>query len=231
MRVIDLDPSQAMQQWQEALPLLHTKVMTYSGQTLTPLYGGGVKAGEVDEAMPIRASAIRGHLRYWWRLLYGKGKSSEQLFAEEVAIWGGIRASMPVASRVIVQITRLKKSQSQKKSRLTEFPSYALITEPGSDPTLMESGCGFDLVLVLSPELSSEQQQQVLESLRWWASFGGVGARTRRGLGAIQIDKLTPVTEEEVSALGGWLLLKRPNSVRKGDLPHVVAKRCWKEAV
>lgn len=32
---------------------------TYDCELVTPLYGGGVTAGEVDEEMPVRASAIR----------------------------------------------------------------------------------------------------------------------------------------------------------------------------
>lgn len=34
----------------------------YSARLVTPLFGGGVVAGEVDSAMPIRAASIRGPL-------------------------------------------------------------------------------------------------------------------------------------------------------------------------
>lgn len=33
------------------------------------MYGGGVDAATVDLKMPIRVSAIKGQLRFWWRLL------------------------------------------------------------------------------------------------------------------------------------------------------------------
>ena len=50
--------------------------------------------------------------------------------------------------------------------------------------------------------------------LRWWASFGGVGARTRRGLGALKVSirraGLTPVASGEVAARGGRLALGAP---------------------
>lgn len=42
---------------------------TLNCELVTPLYGGGVEAATVDKDMPIRASAIRGQLRFWWRLL------------------------------------------------------------------------------------------------------------------------------------------------------------------
>ncbi|MEJ2075965.1 MAG: hypothetical protein P8X79_21175 [Reinekea sp.] len=40
-------------------------------------------------------------------------------------------------------------------------------------------------------------------ALRWWASFGGLGARTRRGLGAIKIAQLDPIKPKDVEALNG----------------------------
>ena len=40
-------------------------------------------------------------------------------------------------------------------------------------------------------------------ALRWWASFGGLGARTRRGFGAIRVDGLEPLTAESITAAGG----------------------------
>ena len=37
---------------------------TYTIKLITPMYGGGVVAGVVDEEMPVRATSIRGHLRF-----------------------------------------------------------------------------------------------------------------------------------------------------------------------
>lgn len=39
---------------------------TLDCQLITPMYGGGVISTKVDTAMPIRASGIRGQLRFWW---------------------------------------------------------------------------------------------------------------------------------------------------------------------
>ncbi|MEJ2065481.1 MAG: hypothetical protein P8X74_19745, partial [Reinekea sp.] len=51
--------------------------------------------------------------------------------------------------------------------------------------------------------LTEQQEQQVQIALRWWASFGGLGARTRRGLGAIKIAQLDPIKPKDVEALNG----------------------------
>lgn len=52
-----------------------------------------------------------------------------------------------------------------------------------------------------------EQKRELEEALRWWASFGGLGARTRRGMGAVWVQNssgmvLPPVTEEEAANFG-----------------------------
>ena len=68
-------PSEAIQ-----LPILEElkalKWHTLECELVTPMYGGGVDAATVDLKMPIRVSAIKGQLRFWWRLL-AKNKKDE----------------------------------------------------------------------------------------------------------------------------------------------------------
>lgn len=52
------------QAWQAGKQESRTPWRAYPGQTLTPLYGGGVKDGVVDTELPVRASTIRGQLRF-----------------------------------------------------------------------------------------------------------------------------------------------------------------------
>lgn len=40
-------------------------------QLVTPMFGGGVVAREVDESHPIRETSIRGQLQFWWRATAG----------------------------------------------------------------------------------------------------------------------------------------------------------------
>ncbi|WP_037586651.1 type III-B CRISPR module RAMP protein Cmr1 [Stenoxybacter acetivorans] len=68
----------------------------YQIEIVTPMFGGGVTAGVVDETMPIRATAIRGHLRFWWRMLYGKDKQADELFNAESDIWGDTKKKSKV---------------------------------------------------------------------------------------------------------------------------------------
>lgn len=67
-----LCPTEAKDIWEKAK--LSSTQITVCCELITPMYGGGVKAGRVDCKMPIRASALRGQLRFWWRLLRPKSK-------------------------------------------------------------------------------------------------------------------------------------------------------------
>ncbi len=182
---------------------------------VTPMYGGGVSTGEVDKAMPIRATAIRGQLRHWWRLLNrkdanGKLRSAKELFETERAIWGGLGDEKTLAkSKVIVSIKTRSVKQSELQSAATyqhvngelkgpafgDLPGYALFPGKGEKNKntitkdavkLLKAGYSFQLSVAFGRNLLPPQREQVLDALRWWATFGGVGARTRRGCGAVQ---------------------------------------------
>jgi CRISPR-associated protein Cmr1 len=199
--------------------------------TLTPIYGGGVKAGEPDPLMPVRASAIRGQLRFWWRLLKQhhpeKPLTGAALFEAEREIWGGMAESnKDYASKVRVRVHDLKGKRTPIPYR--EFMSrqgnsdigYALFpAQDNPDSKIIEAGLGFTLTL----EYPAELKVEITEVLSWWSSFGGIGARTRRGLGAIQVKGLAQVTE--VSHYGCKLIVRDDLAVPKSvDAWHQAIK-------
>ena len=230
-----------------------THVLDY--ELVTPMYGGGVTAHTVDEAMPIRASAIRGQLRFWWRLLAEhkwKLGDTNAIRKAEFALWGGMDEKEPQASKVLIKIVR---SSNQKivvakwakydgtrlepedwaKVPYALFPAqgrieYGNITE--QPHKLAQAGLRWELHVRFTknkpldpkkpkfdPNISKIEESQVWEAIRWWSCFGGVGARTRRGLGAVHLVKtsdhvpanvLKPITVEEAEKAGCQLAHKPP---------------------
>lgn len=226
----------------------------YTCRLVTPMYGGGVTPGEVDREMPIRATAIRGQLRYWWRLL-NRRLDSRTLFAAERAVWGGLGEGNLAASKVVVMVDNwslpLPEAVGHFPARDTGYRGtiewkewaepYALFPAQGKverrqikeNPRLLaREGLTWTLWLAfrdlpLDAAKRDELVKGVTESVRWWATFGGVGARTRRGLGALEITSLTPgsfsyVSPAEVEQAGLQLALKVPESS---------AIAAWKQAV
>lgn len=206
---------------------------TYDCELVTPLYGGGVTAGEVDEEMPVRASAIRGQLRFWWRLLarHRSKLTGEELRHQEFELWGGL--GKPVqASKVWLRVSShsgLVRApwaiyNQKRDGSWMSLPDpedwanapYALFPAQGKKPGLRDSkppgkltkpGLKWHIDIAFSPECSGTQKVEIVDALRWWASFGGVGARTRRGLGAVRIAGIEPVSADEASLAGCRLVI------------------------
>lgn len=247
-----IDPVKALSDWQlEAAEYTPETWRDYHCKLVTPLYGGGVRAGEVDAEMPIRAAGIRGQLRFWWRLSCGPFASSEAMFKREAAIWGGLGSGEPLASKVSVRVESVNQLHKEpaftyqqdrnNAHRYRTMPKaedwiepYAVFPARGElneDKTsieiepheLAQAGLSFRLKIGLHPELTDEQRTEVETALRWWGSFGGVGARTRRGLGAVEVRGLERVTPDEVEAKGGQLVLRKKAEKNAVD--------AWKESV
>src|SRR6266545_8104236 len=76
-------------------------------ELITPLFGGGVEPGEADPVTTIRATEIRGHLRFWWRATRGgqfDGDLQEMKKAED-RLWGAASSSNDtLPSQVNIQV-------------------------------------------------------------------------------------------------------------------------------
>ncbi len=229
-----LHPEEACAAWDAPPPAAGPAAVTAHCTLQTPMYGGGVTPGKVDPELPIRPSALRGQLRFWWRLLYGRDRPSTEVFQTESGLWGGISSNRPRASRVTLQVRaeRVEPKRLRTKGDIQDFPDYVLICKPGDNPKLLDAGYPFDLTLRFHPTTQPEQRTQVVEALRWWASFGGVGARTRRGLGAVHVTsndtELRPVSCRVVKAHGGRVVVGRVTSKAINARGAVAA---WKEAI
>ena len=192
----------------------------YHCTLVTPMFGGGVKAREVDENQPIRAAAIRGQLRFWWRLLnrldgQGEVKESQALFEEEREIWGGLGDVKTLArSRVWLRVRNVKGVKTTPAAKIVikkgkeridwgelNDVSYVLFSATSADNSkpegfiakLLMPGARFDLEIGWHGPEDPKKWGAVREAVACWASFGGVGARTRRGCGAIKVTDATGV--------------------------------------
>lgn len=196
--------------WQDSKQVRNSGLIdweSYECLLVTPLFGGGVVAGQVDQRMPIRASAIRGQLRFWWRLLASKrlGNDVNAIRQEEFALWGGL-GTPPQASRVWVEVRHDKSLELKKVKHINP---YALGGAKVKDDGIYDCLTPWILRIGYCPSLSDKQEEEVKDAVRWWASFGGVGARTRRGFGAVSVSGLSAITDDEIKAAGCQLMLNK----------------------
>lgn len=187
-------------QWMELSP---QDSITLHLRLITPLFGGGYETREVDPVCIIRPATIRGHLRFWWRALYGgRYDSPKALYEAESAIWGaaateGRQSAGKVGIRVHhVRWNKQKKTVNHFRPRggsparvgpQAQYLLYPFQGQSNQPPAEGYDGVEFTLQVTFAQGLPPEQRQQVENTLKAWIAFGGVGARTRRGCGALTV--------------------------------------------
>jgi len=179
------------------------------------MFGGGSSTRQWDEEHLIRGSAIRGHLRFWWRATRGaQCESVRELRRREDKVWGSSDVPSPVT--VVPRVIEVGQSvspanPSDPKKPNPSFPGYALFpfrrTEPkNGNPEVPESKgrekIRFDLTVSFPGELADD-----VEAALWaWANFGGVGARTRRGCGALYCPAFAPPQTSSGADIISWFV-------------------------
>jgi CRISPR-associated protein Cmr1 len=209
-------------------------------QLITPMFGGGYKAREVDTVQPIRPAAIRGHLRFWWRATAGARYATvEELHKAERELWGAAATKdNPAVGKVAIQVQILsageKASYSQvaPESRPKEGPLHGYFLFPFQEQkkqnipaAVGRRQVSFQLRLTLDASLSEAQRAGVRTALKAWIAFGGVGARMRRGCGALTVvganaNQWLPPTR----GLAEWLGMP-PNAASKCDWTTLAGAR------
>lgn len=157
-------------------------------ELITPLWGGGVKPGTADPVTVIRGTEIRGQLRFWWRATRGgiADGSVKRLREAEGKIWGSAAGEGKAGpSKVHLALTIDNRGQPQSFRNLNlRYVTFPLDQATDNDlkNAQLRTGVKFTLQITF-PELLRDD----VEAALWaWETFGGLGARTRRGFGAVQ---------------------------------------------
>lgn len=180
-------------------------------EVVTPILGGAARPRQIDKVDIIRVPTIRGHLRFWWRALYGHDFVGDPrgLFRAESTLFGraarddveegrsrvDIRVQMEDIAgldQADIQLYDRKDKQGRVITPETKG-SYALWTaqsqkedrwtnKPYVPPApRRQPGSVFTLKLTAP----ADDVPVLRNVLRAWILFGGYGGRTRRGLGSL----------------------------------------------
>lgn len=216
---------------------LITQVRRY--KLITPLFGGGVTPGEVDELTPISGKAIRGHLRFWWRATCGGrfGGSLTAMKQAEDQLWGTTSGAEGGPSRVQIVVTDWvpgrpftvevedRKNRRMQKVRIDHQRSpYAYVAFPFQDKerAIVHEGVKFTLRITFP----ASHRRDVEAALWAWETFGGIGARTRRGFGALHLVSINgkPRSLPPPEQVQGLIIKRFRRYVEQGDNPESVPK-------
>jgi CRISPR-associated protein Cmr1 len=188
-------------------PTLET--WTLELKTITPMFGGSATPRAVDPENPVRAASVRGHLRFWWRATAGgQYASAEKLFEAEEEIWGSDASPGKVSIKVLeAKASEPKPCCTYEHPRrdggielktypyFSKYPGYALFPFQGKARnesgviTITEepSKCLEEVSFNLCLSFPNYIKLQVELAVAMWLKFGGIGARTRRGCGSLEI--------------------------------------------
>ncbi len=210
-------------------------------QFVTPLFGGGVelepspkehKKGR-DPITPVRGSALGGALREWWRRIHGRGLVLAELKEREGRLWGW--SSQKGLVRIAVDGRKLgegretfntvgvEKAGKARPRAEGQALAYAAFPIQGSDRatdtserTLPMMRGTFIVRLELDEARVGEPEaarlwEEVQDAWRAFVAFGGLGGRTRRGFGAVEVVEgpghdLDPTA---LARMNGWTLATR----------------------
>jgi CRISPR-associated protein Cmr1 len=208
---------------------------------ITPLYGGGVTPRDPDPITVVRGTEIRGQLRFWWRATRGGQSAGDPAIkVREDAIWGkayekgdtGIRSDQTV--QIVVDVSRegtpIKPFRMRGRTPvpINDIPGYvAFPLQPdqnerrNANPWIpdVQKDVHFLLTISYPAHLSKE-----IEAALWaWETFGGLGARTRRGFGALHLLEIVDSTSHQSlptsNNMERWIQDEARKHIKAGHFP------------
>ena len=197
---------------------------------VTPLFGGGATPRQTDPQQPVRGSSVRGQLRFWWRACQGAAHASvDDLFEAESALWGNTERPSPLQVGVemldrggeVVSGNYIPSRKDSDRYELSWIPrykpiAYALFPFQGQldktrrnileYPATAREGVRFRLRIADGTDGLSEAQRGQVRGAVWaWLTFGGIGARTRRGCGSLYCAEAPFAPPTKPAEVAGWL--------------------------
>ncbi|WP_165774533.1 type III-B CRISPR module RAMP protein Cmr1 [Candidatus Viridilinea mediisalina] len=231
---------------------MNRSVQTRAYRLLTPLFGGSVQPGQPDQHAAVRGSSVRGQLRFWWRATRGGYYQGDlaRMKAAESLLWGAASSLRHKTGRSLVDVvvinqpgahpfTPVNRSNQPIRPPLTighpsSIDSYAAFPLNDKPDTFVLDHVAFHLQLTLPVRWEDEASSALfagtpsdeLAAALWaWETFGGIGARTRRGFGALhclQVDGVACPLPNDVRTLKAWLNRQLAQHVVAGVWPEHV---------
>jgi len=163
--------------------------------------------------MPIRASSIRGNLRFWWRATRSSECSDfKSLLEKEGKIWGNTKNPSKVVINTEITLQENRRSCSYLLSKKignelkdNQLKYFLFPFQENKKEEKPESDCIPNISFRLTISYPVEYTLDIESAIWAWTNFGGVGSRTRRGCGSLFCNDFAPDNPENVSE---WYNLK-----------------------
>lgn len=178
------------------------QVIRATYRIVTPMFIGDADQNTTDG---VRPPSVKGALRFWWRALnwsrfadLGGTNALNALNVEEARLFGSAmnREKSNVGQGVFLLSVEQDLNAQEKifnwppdksPNNGASFMAYGLL-ETQDDPHrgALSEGAEFTVKLVFNPNKAKEGDlEQMEKTLESWSLFGGLGGRSRRGMGSV----------------------------------------------
>jgi hypothetical protein len=153
---------------------MNLETETFGFTLLTPCFSG-TALGKYDDHAEMRVPAVRGHIRFWHRVLFAA--------ADANTVWGSTDGGEGQGSRVALRLVGdVPRDQEQPEPKL--LPHKDNPNHRGPRPALKVGGT-FTLQLQRLVGCTSDDWDHAQNALRLWLLVGSVGLRSSRAAGSV----------------------------------------------
>lgn len=155
----------------------------------TPLFSRGADNRPKAE---VRPPSLKGLLRFWFRsIIWPQLGSVEGVWREEQRLFGSTKGQgkflISITERQgLVQVARGEKWERHGLAYL----GYGAVDRGETVRPYLKQGGHFTVALTLKKDISDEEIEFLVKSLKALGLFGGVGARSRKGFGSLSLVSL-----------------------------------------
>lgn len=188
--------------------------ITFELEAVTPMFIHGANQNDLPEFRP---PSIKGLLRFWYRAIY-PNSDLKKLKAEEDRLFGSTegRSLFKLRGRGKENEVFIGPKNDTSLSTLA-YMGYGPINREGgkivTTRQYFKIGSKFEIDFFFG-KLSEQEKTQILRSFWALSMFGGIGSRSRRGLGSFRVTKIEPNAE---------LLIKIPKFIYKDVKEYTTA--------
>lgn len=151
--------------------------ITFRLRTITPLFMAGADQNEAE----LRPPSMKGVLRFWYRTIVGK-----EGLKNEKEIFGSVETGQ---GAFLIRIEKQPSIETSKKQvgQGIAYLGYGPITHGKIERSYIKANESFEIsFLIKNPNCKVE----ILKSFWLLVNFGGLGSRSRRGFGSVQVQKV-----------------------------------------
>ncbi|WP_168188667.1 type III-B CRISPR module RAMP protein Cmr1 [Thermoflavimicrobium daqui] len=174
---------------------LPRETLTVTFQVVTPLFLSGAEQDKAE----IRLPSVKGALRYWYRAIqpqYNQLDKESTGASLEEQLFGGTGSGAGLGRFLLRDVSTEEVKQNIRRrfdpvfSKDLSYLSFSLRSKK-LERDYIQPDQEFKIQLVLRPETNTERQkrnwQELMASIWLLGHVGGLGARSRRGFGSVQL--------------------------------------------